>query len=213
VALSIPHAIDRFCYRFPSVLVDAVMEHEPGRRLVAVKNVSVSEDFFQGHFPGTPLMPGVLMIETLAQVAALLLVQSPDGRPSGSVYLRGVDNAKFRRQVVPGDRLRLEVTLGARRATLARAHAVASIDDAVVAEAELVMALVPEPAGARAGVTIDATAIVHPGATIGAGTVVGPHAIVGDRRVERHRRVDRNRRRQRGIPVRVDRADSAGPQV
>ena len=179
--LSIPEAIDRFCYRYPSALVDAVMEHEPGKRLVAVKNVSVSEDYFQGHFPGTPLMPGVLMIETLAQVAALLLVQSPDGRPSGRAYLRGVDNAKFRRQVVPGDRLRLEVTLGARRATLARAHAVASIDEAVVAEAELVMALAPEAASAgRPGVSVDPTAIVHPGATIGPGSVVGPHAIVGE---------------------------------
>src|SRR5688572_30006387 len=115
------------------------MEHEPGKRLVAVKNVTVGEDFFQGHFPGTPVMPGVLMIETLAQVAALLLGQGSDGQPSGRAYLRGVDNAKFRRQVIPGDRLRLEVTLGARRTRLARAHAVARIDDAIVAEAELVM--------------------------------------------------------------------------
>ncbi len=83
------------------MLVDAVTEHEPGKRLVAVKNVTVGEDFFQGHFPGTPLMPGVLMIETLAQVATLLLVQGPDGKPSGHAYLRGVDDAKFRRQVVP----------------------------------------------------------------------------------------------------------------
>ncbi|HEY7497109.1 MAG TPA: acyl-ACP--UDP-N-acetylglucosamine O-acyltransferase [Vicinamibacterales bacterium] len=181
MSLSIPDAIDRFCYRYPSALVDAVLEHEPGKRLVAVKNVSVSEDFFQGHFPGTPLMPGVLLIETLAQAAALLLVQSPDGRPSGRAYLRGVDNAKFRRQVVPGDRLRLEVTLGARRSRLARAHAVASIDEAVVAEAELVMALAPEAApGSRPGVSVDPTAIVHPGATIGPGSVIGPHAILGE---------------------------------
>ncbi len=181
MSLSIPEAIDRFCYRFPSALVDAVMEHEPGKRLVAVKNVSVSEDYFQGHFPGTPLMPGVLIIETLAQVAALLLVQSPDGRPSGRAYLRGVDNAKFRRQVVPGDRLRLEVTLGARRSKLVRAHAVASIDEAVVAEAELVMALAPDAvSGGRPGVSVDPTAIVHAGATIGAGSVIGPHAVVGE---------------------------------
>ncbi len=113
--LNISESIDRLCYRYPSALVDAVTEHEPGKRLVAVKNVTVNEDFFQGHFPGTPLMPGVLMIETLAQVATLLLVHGPDGKPSGHAYLRGVDDAKFRRQVVPGDRLRLEVTLGARR--------------------------------------------------------------------------------------------------
>ncbi|HET7217600.1 MAG TPA: acyl-ACP--UDP-N-acetylglucosamine O-acyltransferase [Vicinamibacterales bacterium] len=178
--LNIPDAIDRFCYRFPSALVDAIMEHEPGKRLVAIKNVTVGEDYFQGHFPGTPVMPGVLMIETLAQVAAVLLVQSSDGRPSGRAYLRGVDNAKFRRQVGPGDRLRLEVTLGARRSKLARAHAVALMDDAVVAEAELVMALVPETAGSRDGVTVDPTAMVHPGARIGAGSVIGPHAIIGE---------------------------------
>ena len=181
MTLNIPEAIDRLCYRYPSALVDAVTEHEPGKRLVAVKNVTVNEDFFQGHFPGTPLMPGVLMIETLAQVATLLLVHGPDGRPSGHAFLRGVDDAKFRRQVVPGDRLRLEVTLGLRRRTLARAHAVASIGDFVVAEAELVMGLVPETvAGARPGVMIDPTAIVQPGAVIGEGTVVGPYAIVGE---------------------------------
>jgi UDP-N-acetylglucosamine acyltransferase len=181
VSVNISEDIDRLCYRFPSVLVDAVMEHEPGKRLVAIKNVTVGEDFFQGHFPGTPVMPGVLMIETLAQVAALLLGQGSDGQPSGRAYLRGVDNAKFRRQVIPGDRLRLEVTLGARRTRLARAHAVARIDDAIVAEAELVMALVADPAsGSRAGVRADPTAIVHPGARIGEGTVIGPHAIIGE---------------------------------
>ena len=151
MSIHIPQAIERLCYRYPSALVDAVTEHEPGRRLVAVKNVTVNEDFFQGHFPGAPLMPGVLMIETLAQVATMLLVPAQDGAPRGHAYLRGVDNAKFRRQVVPGDRLRLEVTLGPRRAKLARAHAVAYIEDSVVAEAELVMGFVPEEAPQRAG--------------------------------------------------------------
>ena len=103
--LSTSARIDRLCYRYPSPLVDAITEHEPGRRIIAVKNVTVNEDFFQGHFPGAPLMPGVLMIETLAQVATILLVHGPEARPSASAWLRGVDNAKFRLQVVPGDRL------------------------------------------------------------------------------------------------------------
>jgi UDP-N-acetylglucosamine acyltransferase len=181
VSLNISHAIDRLCYRFPSALVDAVAEHEPGRRMVAVKNVTVGEDYFQGHFPGTPVMPGVLMIETLAQVAALLLGEGADGRVYPRTFLRGVDNAKFRRQVIPGDQLRLEVTLRNRRGKLARAHAVARIDDAVVFEAELVMAVVPETGnGSRTGVTVDATATVHPGARIGDGSVIGPHAIIGE---------------------------------
>src|SRR6476659_6101704 len=75
----ITQALDRLCYRYPSPLVDAILEHEPGVRIKAVKNVTVNEDFFQGHFPGEPLMPGVLMIETLAQVATILLTQEPGG--------------------------------------------------------------------------------------------------------------------------------------
>ena len=134
--------LERLTYRYPSVLVDAVTEHEPGRRIVAVKNVTVNEEFFQGHFPGTPLMPGVLMIESLTQVATLLLLRRA-GRDAGCAWLRGVDNAKFRRQVVPGDRLELEVTLGRRRGRLVRAAAVASVAASVVAEAELVLAVEP----------------------------------------------------------------------
>ena len=118
--ISIPETLERLCYRYPSPLVDAITEYEPGRRVVAVKNVTVNEEFFQGHFPGAPLMPGVLMIEALAQVATILLLHAEDGR----VFLRGVDKAKFRRQVVPGDRLRLEVTLGPRRTSLARLQAI-----------------------------------------------------------------------------------------
>ena len=112
--MSIPAVLERLSYRYPAVFVDAVTQHTPGRRIVAVKNVTVGEEFFQGHFPGTPLMPGVLMIESLTQVATLLLLAGGD-RPSGRAWLRAVENAKFRRQVVPGDRLRLEISLGRRR--------------------------------------------------------------------------------------------------
>ncbi len=187
---NIVSALDRLCYRYPSPLVDAVTELEPGRRIVAVKNVTVNEDFFQGHFPGTPLMPGVLMIETLAQVATVLLMDGVG--EGGRAYLRGVDQAKFRRHVVPGDRLRLEVKMGARRSNLARTHAVAYIEDDVVAEAELVMGLVAArpslgagtcaAAGMGrefAGANVHPTAIVHEGASIGAGTEIGPYVTVG----------------------------------
>ena len=185
--IPILQTIERLCYRYPSALVDAVTDYEQGHRMVAVKNVTVNEDYFQGHFPGTPLLPAVLMIETLAQVATMLLVYR-NGVPEGRVYLRGVDNAKFRRQVVPGDRLRLEVTLGARRSRLARAHAVAYIDDAVVAEAELVLGVLPDEGPERQrGMRADPSAIVHPGAHIGAGTVIGPHAVVGE-----HVRIGKN---------------------
>ena len=177
MSLNIPQVLDRLCYRYPSPLVDAVTELEPGRRIVAVKNVTVNEDFFQGHFPGEPLMPGVLMIETLAQVATLLLMHESAG--GERAFLRGVDNAKFRLRVVPGDRLRLEVTLGARRTGMARAHGTAYLGDRVVAEAELVLGLLGVPKDGRDGVTIHPAAIVHPDARIGRGTVIGPYVTIG----------------------------------
>ena len=170
---NIPQALDRLCYRYPSMLVDRITEHEPGRRMVAVKNVTVNEEFFQGHFPGTPLMPAVLMLESLSQAAAILLVERGDAPPRSRVYLRGVNDAKFRKQVVPGDRLRLEISLGRRRAALARARAAAYRDDQVVAECELLLGIVPDRT------EIDATAIVHHSAVIGEGTTIGPHATIG----------------------------------
>jgi UDP-N-acetylglucosamine acyltransferase len=178
VPLNIPQVIERLCYRYPSPLVDAVTELEPGRRIVAVKNVTVNEDFFQGHFPGAPLMPGVLMIETLAQVATVLLMNGADER--ARAFLRGVDNAKFRLPVVPGDRLRLEVTLGPRRSTLARAHGTAFLGDRVVAEAELLLGLISVSKDGRVGVDLHPTAIVHPDARIGRGTTIGPFVTVGE---------------------------------
>jgi UDP-N-acetylglucosamine acyltransferase len=157
------------------MLVDAITEHEPGRRLVAVKNVTVSEEFFQGHFPGTPIMPAVLMVESLSQVAAILLLQREDGQSRSRVYLRGVNNAKFRKQVVPGDRLRLEISLGPRRAALARAQATAYVGDQIVAECELLLGLMPDRTD------IAASAVVHPSAEIGEGATIGPHAVIGPR--------------------------------
>src|SRR3989442_9805792 len=139
--LNIPILLDRMCYRFPSLLVDAITEHEAGRRLVAVKNVTVNEEFFQGHFPGAPLLPAVLMLESLSQVAAILLLQRDEAPPNARVYLRGVNDAKFRRQVVPGDRLRLEITLGKRRGVLPPPPATPDLGDQLLAQAA------PLPAG------------------------------------------------------------------
>jgi len=173
--INIPVLLDRLCYRFPSLLVDAITEHDAGRRLVAVKNVTVNEEFVQGHFPGAPLMPAVLMLESLTQVAAILLIEREDAPPNVRAYLRGVNDAKFRRQVVPGDCLRLEISLGRRRASLAFAQATAYVDDDVVAEAELLLGLRPDET------VVDSTALVDPRAVIGQGTVIGPHATIGPR--------------------------------
>ena len=173
MSLDLPALLGRVYYRYPSFLIDAVAEHESGRRLVAVKNVTVNEEFFQGHFPGVPLMPAVLMIESLTQVAAVLLLDRAQAPLTARVSLRGVDGAKFRRHVVPGDRLRLEVSLGRTRSRLARVKAAAYVDGQVVAEAELLLAI---EVGATA---VDPSARVHPAARIGAGTIVGPHAVIG----------------------------------
>ena len=173
MSLHLPSVLSRVSYRFPVSFVDAVTEHAPGDRLVAFKNVTISEEFFQGHFPGYPVLPAVLMIEALTQAAGVLVLDRADAPPAARVALRGVNNAKFRRQVVPGDRLRLEVTLGPLRSRLGKVQAVAYVDDQVVAEAELLIAIESGPA------YIDPTANVHPTARIGAGTSIGPNAVIG----------------------------------
>jgi UDP-N-acetylglucosamine acyltransferase len=167
--------LDTLVHRFPSLLVDSVAEHEPGKRLVALKNVTVNEEFFQGHFPHKPLMPAVLMIEALTQAAAMLL-----SAPSLSLRLRGVNNAKFRKHVIPGDQLRLVVSLGARRGPLVKVAARAEVDGQTVMEAELLLAVSPR-------IHIDPQARVHPNAVIGEGTSIGPFAVIGP-----HVRIGRN---------------------
>jgi UDP-N-acetylglucosamine acyltransferase len=173
VALDFPALLERVYYRYPSFLLDAVAEHEPGVRLVAVKNVTVAEEFFQGHFPGSPMMPGVLMIEALTQVAAVLILEREQVPSTSRAFLRGVSNAKFRKQVVPGDRLRLEVTLGRSRSRLAKARAVAYVEGQVVTEAELLLTV------EMGAAYVDPTARVHPAARIGAGSTIGPSAVIG----------------------------------
>ena len=106
--------------QYPFVLVDRVLEHDPAGRLVAIKNVTGSEEFFEGHFPGAPVMPGVLLMEGLAQAAGIWLLQNAPDPGRLEVHLVGIDDAKFRRPAVPGDQLRLEVTVLHRRGALCR---------------------------------------------------------------------------------------------
>ena len=173
VPINIPATLDKLSYRYPSFLVDSVLDYEPGRSIVAIKNVTFNEEFFQGHFPGTPLMPGVLMIEAFAQVAAILILQDPD-RSIQRTFLRGVNQAKFRRQVVPGDRLRLEVKLSGSVGELTEVDCRADIEGQPVAAATLLLGV------KEVDVEIDPTAIVAPNAEIGVGSVIESHAIIGE---------------------------------
>ena len=131
IAALLPH-------RFPFQFIDRVLEFEDGVRIVALKNVSINEPFFRGHFPEQPLMPGVLICEALAQAGALLAHRSTDGVGPGRVgVLAGLDHVRFRRPVVPGDQLRLEVTLLKRRRPMWKMRGTARVGNHIVAEAEL----------------------------------------------------------------------------
>ena len=124
-------------HRFPFVLVDRVLEIETGKRIVALKNVTINEPFFQGHFPGAPIMPGVLIIEALAQAGAVLFFAGASEERHGSlVYFMGMDKVKFRNPVVPGDQLTLEVKILKQKAKALKLSGVAKVDEKIVAQAE-----------------------------------------------------------------------------
>lgn len=134
---------DALPHRYPFALVDRVVELVPGEYIVCYKNVTVNEPFFQGHFPVKPIMPGVLIIEAMAQAAGLLGIKSDRGRERNDrvVYLlAGVDNARFKRQVVPGDRLEFRATLGGSKRGIHKFVCEASVDGQMVASVELLVA-------------------------------------------------------------------------
>ncbi|MCX7945834.1 MAG: 3-hydroxyacyl-ACP dehydratase FabZ [Hydrogenophilus sp.] len=130
-------------HRYPFLLVDRVIEVELGKRIVAIKNVTVNEPFFQGHFPGQPIFPGVLILEALAQAAAILSFQTMGRLPgeASTVYYAGIDKARFKRPVVPGDQLRLEVTILRTMRHIWRYAASAYVERDLAAAAEIMCAL------------------------------------------------------------------------
>jgi len=126
-------------HRYPFLLIDRVLSYEPGKSIEALKNVTINEPFFTGHFPHHPVMPGVLIIEAMAQAAAILsfVTMGAKGDDQSIYYFVGIDNARFKRPVTPGDTLRLQVTLTRHVRGIWKFSAVARVDDAVAAEAEL----------------------------------------------------------------------------
>jgi 3-hydroxyacyl-[acyl-carrier-protein] dehydratase len=139
-------------HRYPFLLVDRVIEVQAGKRLVAFKNVSVNEPFFNGHFPGHPVMPGVLIIEALAQAAAILAYKSGGVDPAQKVtYLMGIDGARFRKPVIPGDRLQLEVEVLRHKGAIWKQQGVATVDGVRVAEAQFLATVVDKNEPPRAG--------------------------------------------------------------
>jgi 3-hydroxyacyl-[acyl-carrier-protein] dehydratase len=134
-------------HRYPFLLVDRIIEMDPPHRIVGLKNVTMNEEFFQGHFPGAPVMPGVLILEAMAQVAGVMLYREmpEEDKRRKLIYFTGVENAKFRRPVVPGDQLRMEVDLVHRRTNFGKVSTRALVDGKLVAEAFELFAISDRP--------------------------------------------------------------------
>lgn len=133
-------------HRYPFLLVDRITELEPDRRIVGLKNVTVNEPFFQGHFPGMPVMPGVLIIECMAQVAGVMIYRNMPERSKKLVFFTGIERARFRRPVIPGDQLRVEMELLNRRNNFGKLRGLATVDGKLAAEAVVTFAIVERTA-------------------------------------------------------------------
>jgi 3-hydroxyacyl-[acyl-carrier-protein] dehydratase len=155
-------------HRYPFLLIDRVIEFEPTKRLVAIKNVTINEPFFQGHFPGYPIMPGVLVVEAMAQAGGIIMMAELPDRHEKLVVFTGIEKAKFRRPVTPGDQLRIEVDVLSFRSRAGRIQAVALVDGKKACEATLTCQVVTRereqrahgkpPEGAETESTVPATA-------------------------------------------------------
>lgn len=130
-------------HRYPLLLVDQVLEIEPGKRIVAIKNIEAEEEVFAGHFPGHPVLPGVYLVEGMAQTGGILLLHDDPDRENKLLYFMSVDRARFRRPVVPGDQVRYEVEIQRRRANHCKLSGRALVDDQLVAEAVCTSAMIP----------------------------------------------------------------------
>ena len=141
--LDIGQIMEYLPHRYPFLLIDRVIEFERAKRIVAIKNVTINEPFFNGHFPGYPIMPGVLVVEAMAQAGCILLLNEVADREKKLALFSGIDGAKFRRPVTPGDQLRLEVNVMSFRSRGGRMEGKAYVDGKLACEATLTCAVVP----------------------------------------------------------------------
>ncbi|MFU2208480.1 3-hydroxyacyl-ACP dehydratase FabZ [Solidesulfovibrio sp. C21] len=142
-AIAVTEIFDLLPHRYPFLLVDRVLEYDPGVSITAIKNVTINEPFFQGHFPGVPVMPGMLILEALAQAGGILVSKTLEGPLGDRIFMfTGVEKAKFRRPVTPGDQVVLRCFDLKRRMALCRMRAEATVDGKIAAEAELTAAVV-----------------------------------------------------------------------
>jgi 3-hydroxyacyl-[acyl-carrier-protein] dehydratase len=151
MTLTIQEIMDFLPHRYPFLLIDRVLEFEPQKSVVAIKNVTMNEPFFQGHFPGAPIMPGVLVIEAMAQAGAVLLLSELEDRHSKLAVFTGIDGAKFRRSITPGDQLRIEVNVVSFRPRAGKMEGKAFIDGKLACEATLTCMIVPRRQEPKAG--------------------------------------------------------------
>ncbi len=144
-AMDIREILDHLPHRYPFILVDRIVALEAGKKAVGLKNVTINEPFFQGHFPGTPIMPGVLILEAMAQTGGVLAIQSMGlkGR-NALMYFMGLDQVKFRKPVVPGDQLIMELEVLKQRAKVMKLSGTAKVDGQIVAEAQLMATIEAE---------------------------------------------------------------------
>ena len=135
---NIQEIMDFLPHRYPFIMIDRILEIVPDEKITALKNVTINEPFFQGHFPGTPIMPGVLIVEAMAQAGGVLASASlPQEKQGALIYFMGIDKVKFRKPVVPGDQLVIEVQILKQRLKAIKMSAIATVDKKIVAEAEL----------------------------------------------------------------------------
>lgn len=137
-ALDIQGIMKLLPHRYPFIMIDRILELTPGEKVIALKNVTINEPFFQGHFPANPIMPGVLIIEAMGQAGAVLAAKSLEGEPNGVlIYFMGMDKVKFRKPVTPGDQLIFEMKFLKQRRNVFRMSGTAYVDENIVAQAEL----------------------------------------------------------------------------